>query len=782
MTSKIQLLLIGLWLVGGGNKIIAQVDHYCGTDKLHQELLNTDPQYVLNRVNLAEFTKNYKEQNKGKQGTVYTIPIVFHVIHNFGSENITKKKILQGLDIINEDFRKMNSDTNDIVSAFKGIAADCEIQFKMAQLDPDGNCTDGITRTVSSQTMSAGNGVKQLIDWPNNRYLNVWLVNTIASGAGGYAYYPGTTSSTNDGIVLRAGQFGPGNRSLTHEIGHYLNLPHLWGSTNDPEVASNCTADDGVGDTPNTIGNTSCALTGVSCGSLDNVQNYMEYAFCERMFTEGQKTRMRAALNSSASSRNNLWTASNLALTGTDGPDNLCKVSFKADQQVVCVGSTIEFTDESFNGQSDWSWGFPGGTPSSSGDPNPVITYNTPGIYDVSLSVTNGSEVITGAKPAYVVVQSEGDALPLFESFENFDLEESPYWEVVDGDSLVTWEQIEYTGYSGTSSIKMDNYSLNKDGRSDFLISPSFDLSEMTTANLSFQVAFAQKIDTTKDALRVYVSTDCGVSWVLRYVESSSSLATVPSTYSVFTPAAQNQWQEHMVNLDASMLVDGFKFKIEYLNKNGNNLYLDDINLSGNSNTIPMLVAPLNGMVNQMVDFLNLDWNEVGNVDEYEVQLDTQDDFLSPNLGSYTLTYLGIGNNGGDTQFLLSDLDEGATYYWRARTITNSVNSGWSAIWNFTTLTNAIGISESLIKSLDISLYPNPTSGITIVQFQLLAAAQVEISVVDLMGREVHSVYTGILPRGNQAQKIPKVNTPGIYFVKINVGSSFYVKKMIVKS
>ena len=561
-----------------------------------------------------------------------------------------------------------------------------------------------------------------------------------------------------------------------------MNLPHPWGSTNDPGIASNCNSDDGVGDTPNTVGNSSCDLEAVSCGSLDNVQNYMEYAFCDNMFTQGRRTRMRAALNSSLSNRNNLWTASNRALTGTDGPDNLCNVDFSADQHVICTGSSITFADESYNGQSDWSWGFPGGTPATSGVANPVITYNAPGTYNVSLSVTNGSDVIAGTKSAYVIVQSEGDAMPLFESFENFDFANEEYWERIDGDELAAWEQVNYAGYSGSSSLKMDNYSVNKDGRSDFLISPSLDMSDMSSANLTFQVAFAQKIDTTKDALRVYVSTDCGATWALRFVESSSDLATVSTTSSSFTPVGASEWQQHSLSLESALMVDGFKFKIEYLNKGGNNLYLDDINLTGMSGTVPMLVSPFNGMVNQDL-LLTVDWNAVSGVDVYEYQVDTQMDFSSPNLITGTYNYIANDNTGTDTQHYLSGLDGETKYYWRVRTTTNSANSNWSAIWNFTTMTSiATGMESEGVTNIDFKLFPNPTGGSSKLRFALLGTQTVQISLVDLMGREVHQLFNGILPPGIQTQKIPEVKTPGIYFVKINVGSRLFVKKLVVNN
>ena len=117
-------------------------------------------------------------------------------------------------------------------------------------------------------------------------------------------------------------------RTSTHEVGHWLNLEHLWGPNNNPGTATSCSSDDGVDDTPRCIGVTACILTSNSCSNdaqdgywssdvVDNVENYMEYSYCNKMFTNGQKTRMRSALVSSVGGRNNLWINSNLNSTGT---------------------------------------------------------------------------------------------------------------------------------------------------------------------------------------------------------------------------------------------------------------------------------------------------------------------------------------------------------------------------------------------------------------------------------------------------------------------------------
>ena len=350
----------------------------CGTDYMDKKAISEDPQILERRAKLEAFTQ-LKNLLKSGTNDVYVIPVVVHVIHNYGEENISNEQIVDAIAILNEDFRKDNADTSIIIPQFQSIAADTRIEFRLAKLDPDGNCTDGITRKATTLTYSAGDNIKADTRWTRKRYLNIWVVANIASGAAGYSYYPGV-GANKDGIVVKhdyVGSIGTGSlnrsRTLTHEVGHYLNLAHPWGSTNDPGIASLCSdtmATDNVEDTPKTIGNTTCNLNHVSCGSLDNVQNYMEYSYCAKMFTEGQKLRMRAALESHESYRDELWKETTLILTGTnDGYQALpCSpiADFSTDVQLACVGTEIQLIENSYNSVvGEWSWEFPGGIPSS---------------------------------------------------------------------------------------------------------------------------------------------------------------------------------------------------------------------------------------------------------------------------------------------------------------------------------------------------------------------------------------------------------------------------------
>ena len=282
----------------------------------------------------AQWTPVVEAQRAAGQSVVVTIPVVFHVLYANSTQNISDAQIQSQLDILNEDFRRLNADQDNIWSQ----AADTEIEFCLASFDPDGAPTNGILRVPTSVNSFGTNDAMKFSSqggsdaWPASDYLNYWVCN-LGGGLLGYAQFPGGPANT-DGVVCGyqyTGDIGtataPFNlgRTGTHEVGHWLNLRHPWGNSNNPGLADNCDEDDNVSDTPNTIGWTNCGnLYGETCGSLDNVQNYMDYSYCGRMFTQGQKDRMRTAALSSVAQRNQLSTAANLQATGVLGEDILC--------------------------------------------------------------------------------------------------------------------------------------------------------------------------------------------------------------------------------------------------------------------------------------------------------------------------------------------------------------------------------------------------------------------------------------------------------------------------
>lgn len=580
---------------------------HCGTDEMHQELFKNYPQYNsgIQRAyeRLQADTKAYEKQAHEKSDALFVIPIVFHVIHNYGVENINDDQIIDAVNQLNIQYRKLNADTSDIVNAFKSIAADAQIEFRLAQKDPNGNCTSGITRTVSPLTAIGDHQVKSLIHWPPNKYLNVYIC-AEAAGLAGHALLPAAADTIPewDGIVMAHDYIGTIGTSeffrrtvLSHEVGHFLNLQHIWGGNNVPNFyylpvgnANNCNFDDEVDDTPLTIGWSSCGLNNSSCGSLDNIQNYMDYAYCALMFTEGQKTRMHACLNSSVANRNNLWSPSNLAATGIDGTStNLCQAKFVADKRIACVGETITLTDVSLHGVQSRTWTIAGGTISAATDSIVTVSFNAPGKYAVNLAVTNGNQNLSANEIDYItILPTSGTIDGLHEPFETLS-HFNENWSVVPKNAPNNWSRIETTGFNSLGCLSVQNFTTGASGAYEFISQP-FDASNLDAVAISFDYAYARKETTGNEQLKVSISTDCGETWLIRKtLNGSSTLKTVDTLVTEnFIPSSDAFWKNEIVtNITSAYLTDNLQFKFTFDSKAGNNIYLDNIRI-GNPATL----------------------------------------------------------------------------------------------------------------------------------------------------------------------------------------------------
>lgn len=268
--------------------------------------------------------------NKSQNGDVITIPVVVHVIHSgqaYGSApNITDAQVESQITVMNQDFRKMAGTRGENSLA---IAADTKIQFALAKVDPNGNPTNGIDRVNMCQlawsTDEINNIVKPKTIWDPTQYMNMWSVNFSTNGLLGYAQFPSGSNLTGlnangglaetDGVVAGFYCFGSRDvddgtfllaqnvdlgRTMTHEVGHFLGLRHLWGD-------GNCLTDY-VDDTPfSSSANNAhyvCNPTQDSCPTMpgvDMVRNYMNYTndLCMNIFTNDQNSRFAAVMNNS---------------------------------------------------------------------------------------------------------------------------------------------------------------------------------------------------------------------------------------------------------------------------------------------------------------------------------------------------------------------------------------------------------------------------------------------------------------------------------------------------
>ena len=540
----------------------------------------------------AELEQFTAEFDAGAARNEYVIPIVFHIIHNNGPENITDEQVIDAVRVLNEDFNRMNPNWQSVRPEFLDLVADVGISFELARRDPAGNCTNGITRTESTLTYEGDQDMKGLIQWPRNRYLNVW-VSASANGAAGYTYYPGSVNNwaQGDGIVVLHSYTGSIGTSepyrshvLTHEVGHWLNLRHCWGNSNEPGEPENCGSDDLVGDTPNTIGWTICNLNGSTCGSgLDNVENYMEYSYCYKMFTNGQKDRMLAALNSPVAQRNQLWIQSTHLATGLQDEPVLCEVRFSHGRTEICQGESIQFNDMSFHDVVERTWQFPGGEPATSTDISPIVTYTEPGYHAVTLTVTDGTDTLTETVEALVHVHADpGMAPPLSQGFENSDQLPLEGWRAVDRDNNGTFQITDIASYSGQNSVMIPNGFGARDSF-DELRSPSLDMENATGLAISFRYAYAQRNAGNDDRLRVHLSIDCGVNWSIRkQLRGTSNLNTAGIVTGNFIPQGEADWELCVIDVPNEVFhVSDLMMRFEFESDGGNNLFIDDINIHG---------------------------------------------------------------------------------------------------------------------------------------------------------------------------------------------------------
>jgi PKD repeat protein len=670
---------------------------YCKQHTKFAELMQKEgfkQQYISDQQHLKSVENQLKNTSTAKRVTYY-IPIVFHVLHIGGAENISDEQIIDAVEILNRDYSLQNADANTVQPEFNASnpnrvaqPANIDIQFRLATKAPDGTCFNGITRTfnvatnngdgdVQIQAIKDGNNVYRG-EWRGDQYLNVFVVNN-ANGAAGYTYYPSTWfgNKMENGIWILnnyLGRIGTSSnftsRALTHEVGHWLNLAHVWGSTNDPGLPENCSTDDEVDDTPNTIGVKTCKLQENTCGPKANVENYMDYSYCSKMFTEGQRDRMRAALLGTVGGRNNIMTAANLTLVGATGDLALCSIDFSASKRNVCRNSSVTFSDKSYNNIQTRIWEFEGGTPATSTDKYPVVNYATPGIYKVKLTVSDGVSSLSKEEISYIVVQDESFSLPFYEGFENYQsTADLTKYEIVNGDEESTaWELNTQAAYSGSKSLYLKNFKQN--GDLDEFISPTLDLShesmDLGGVTLSFRYAAAQRYSgTSNEKLRVYISKDCGSNFILRKSIEDTSLTKI--IYSgAFIPTASDWKTVHMTNITTSYFSPSFKFKFAYESSGGNNVYLDDINLyrGAPSNEVVLSTSTLSSNIKAMNVYPNPAGSEL-NVSFSAMNSRTFSVQIIDVVGKIIATYQVNANEGMNEVLIDTDHIERGSYFVR---------------------------------------------------------------------------------------------------------------------
>ncbi|WP_185966000.1 zinc-dependent metalloprotease [Flavobacterium sp. ZT3R18] len=366
----LSLVLCCLWSIQGIRaQDLIDPSHSCRTKEVNDLQLKRNPKSLKERDAFNLFSKEYAKKLKTQKSaatTTYIIPVVFHVYGtSFNGKTVTLEKIKTALMHLNEDFQGLNDDYNTVEPFFQARRATLNIEFRLAQKDPNGGCTTGV---VFEGKKNGYGGISESVEkqiaadaWDNYKYMNVYIQNDLyADGAtnnSGVCWYPNTDMSDNglarcvyNGYYLGENTNKEFASVLTHEFGHFLNLIHTFDG--------GCTGTDEVDDTPIEDGTHSLACTpGTNCtGDKVNIENYMGYNAakgCSKMYTQGQVARMLAALQHPA--RKTLWSAQNIIATGVDATGSSLTANstkFKEDAAnngAIAGSSIVTLTGKTFS-------------------------------------------------------------------------------------------------------------------------------------------------------------------------------------------------------------------------------------------------------------------------------------------------------------------------------------------------------------------------------------------------------------------------------------------------
>ncbi len=581
----------------------------CLTDQYNLEILKKDSNLMKLYKEFYTNVSNQPASSTTKRSGKIIIPVVFHVIHTNGPENISRDQIVDQIRILNEDYSYTNPNKSAIRNIFKGVAATMDIEFRLATIDPNGNCTDGVNRVYNSGHINAYNNPKSipLARWPNDMYLNIWVVSSINSAGApgtvlGFAQFPSTSAGTSfnstDGIVVRSDYVGSigtsdnvtkGGRVLTHEIGHYLGLLH-------PFTDSCTSPGDYCDDTPPVAGtftNANCNPNVNSCHNDTNpdlpdmFENYMDYSAgaCQALFTLDQKKIVDYTF-ANYDFRKKLVSAENLKATGTDIPSAPPVAGFTASTRRVCMYKNVSFTDISCQTPStSRTWTFEGGNISTSTSATPNVYYTKPGLYSVSLTVSNANGTNTKTETGFIeVLRSNAfDKGFLAQGFENPNFEGDEGWKVLkDNGSTEFFKLAPNVSFGGNNSLVADIKYYTRAGKLFRIMSPAVDLRPLSgqSPKLSFMSAYAKPNTSSVEILRVLSSRDCGNTWTQRYAKQGTDIYSVSGGAQNFVPTNQSMWRQHSIALNFAQNDSNIMFIIEVQSGSGGPLYIDNINIS----------------------------------------------------------------------------------------------------------------------------------------------------------------------------------------------------------
>ncbi len=597
------LLLLGFL----ASEVYSQESQFvrCGT---HRDSVSPEHKQYLDWLDqeVDKYIKqSFMRNSDGNVLPVITIPIVVHVLYSTPAENVPDQVIYALIDSMNKDFMSNRPEVlSKITPMFRHLVGNPRIQFCLATVDPNGNPTTGILRVPTTTSCFSDNSMKiESPVWDPSRYFNLWLVDFCGGSLLGYAQFPGDNPTT-DGVVmdyrtLPGGSYFGFNegRTITHEIGHWLGLYHIWGD-------GDCNRDDGVGDTPPASGEETGCPTGPrpQCGYPDRMyHNYMDYTrdACLLMFSKGQALRMRAVLEldsrraqlkySNGCSAPGKYDLAIVALNDNMYPSQpeaqLCIYKVQPVVNVQNKGSvnSPNATLTCSAGGNSVSFNIPSLTPGQRVKVTmPIITLQE-GTYKVTCNVTSSGDPVSFNNSLSYEVTT-----PVSCSYtENFETVEHPSVKLFNA-NIVNWSDYQWV-LTSTDDIIGSNGNPTKafvfmswwaqTGKSSMFTTPYIYLSTTTTsATLTFDVAYSQ-YNNSMDKLEVFVVDYCGQQLIPLGSWAGSALATAPPSSAEWRPSNASHWKQ--ISLDLTP----FKGKTIALafkatSGAGNNIYVDNISVS----------------------------------------------------------------------------------------------------------------------------------------------------------------------------------------------------------